>query len=322
LGSTLTNGLITITDSNIFIKDIHIDGGMTMGIRVVDGTSKLVMDNCNCNGLIECAGEFVGNHLNFEYGKLKIIGTVGWLLSRLNDSTMLMSGNEVLIELTGTDHLQISNTTITGYNTLSTGVVYANGVGQLLLQDTIVQNLSGTKAIVLNAAAGVYLCDVITVGDIDCNTIPTIIEGLIQPSGTLTGSAITYRPASKLTNDSTVTGTTVKDALDSLYTNSIILINEQSDSYILVIGDAGKLIDMNKGSVCTLTVPKNSVVAFPIGTTIAVRQKGIGQVTIIPIDGDVTLNYPDGLKIKSQYGIASLLKIAENIWTVIGSLEA
>jgi flagellar basal body rod protein FlgF len=78
---------------------------------------------------------------------------------------------------------------------------------------------------------------------------------------------------------------------------------------------------MNKGTACTLTVPKNSAVAFSIGTTIAIRQKGAGQVTIAPVDGDVILNYPVGLKISNQYGIASLIKIDTNIWSVIGSLE-
>ena len=123
-----------------------------------------------------------------------------------------------------------------------------------------------------------------------------------------------------------VTVVDVKDAVDkkhdgSLQADKYITINEQTDSYVLVLTDDGKLIDMNKGTACTLTVPKNSAVAFSIGTTIAIRQKGAGQVTIAPVDGDVILNYPVGLKISNQYGIASLIKIDTNIWSVIGSLE-
>ena len=214
--STLTSGLITITDSSVVIKDICINGGMTMGIRVVGSTSNLFVENCYINSLIECAGEFVGNHLNFGFGKLKIIGIAGYILSKLSDSYMIMTGDHVLVELTGTDHLVISDTTIIGYNTLSTGVIYMNGSGQLQLRDVLVQNSSGTKAIVLNSAGGVGLFDVVAIGDIDCNVVPTFIEGLIQPSGILTGSTISYRPASKLNNDSSVIGTTVKDALNTL----------------------------------------------------------------------------------------------------------
>jgi len=101
-----------------------------------------------------------------------------------------------------------------------------------------------------------------------------------------------------------------------------VTINEQIDSYVLVLTDDAKLIDMNKGTACTLTVPKNSSVAFTIGTAITVRQKGAGQVTIAPVDGDVTLNNPDGLKFTGQYGMATLIKVAENIWQVYGALEA
>ena len=101
-----------------------------------------------------------------------------------------------------------------------------------------------------------------------------------------------------------------------------ILINEQTNSYVLALSDNGKLIDMNKGSALNLTVPKNSVVAFPIGTTIAVRQKGVGQVTVAPVDGDVILNNESGLKIINQYGLASLIKVGVNTWAVCGSLEA
>jgi hypothetical protein len=100
-----------------------------------------------------------------------------------------------------------------------------------------------------------------------------------------------------------------------------ILINEQIDNYTLILSDNGKLIDMNKGTEVTLTIPKNSSVTFPIGTSIAIRQKGIGKVTIAPVDGDVTINYTDGLKTTKPYAMASLLKVNTDIWTICGSLE-
>lgn len=102
-----------------------------------------------------------------------------------------------------------------------------------------------------------------------------------------------------------------------------ISINEQADSYTLVIGDDGKLIDMAKGTAQTLTVPKNSAVAFTIGTQILVRQKGAGQVTIAPVDVDVTLNSASAaLKTVAQYSVAGLIKVATDIWAVFGDVEA
>lgn len=99
-------------------------------------------------------------------------------------------------------------------------------------------------------------------------------------------------------------------------------INTQTDDYTLVLTDDGKFIDMDKGTAVVLTVPKNSVVAFPIGTTIAFRQKGAGQVTLTPIDGDVTIDSQDGLVTTGQHAVVSIIKVATDIWVAVGSLES
>jgi hypothetical protein len=96
-------------------------------------------------------------------------------------------------------------------------------------------------------------------------------------------------------------------------------INAQTDSYTLVIGDAGKLITMTKGTANTLTVPKNSAVAFPIGTQVLVYQGGEGTTTIAPVDGDVTINSADNLyDIYAQYSLVGLIKIATDTWCLFG----
>ncbi len=100
-----------------------------------------------------------------------------------------------------------------------------------------------------------------------------------------------------------------------------ILINTQTDNYTLVLSDDGKLIDMNKSEAVTLTIPKNSAVAFPIGTVIVIRQLGTGVVTIAPVDTDVTIVNPSGLITTGRYAIAGIIKVAENTWTATGSLE-
>jgi len=99
-----------------------------------------------------------------------------------------------------------------------------------------------------------------------------------------------------------------------------ITINTQTDDYVLVLGDDGKLVDMNKGTAVTLTVPSNASVAFPIGTTIAIRQKGAGQVTISPVTG-VTVDSQDGLITTAQHAMASILKVDTDVWVAVGSLE-
>jgi len=100
-------------------------------------------------------------------------------------------------------------------------------------------------------------------------------------------------------------------------------INDQTGTtYTLVIGDAGKMVRCTNGSAITLTVPKNSSVAFATGTKIAVAQGGSGQVTIAPVDGDVTIeSYDSALKLVGQHAGAVLIKRATDTWAVEGNLE-
>jgi hypothetical protein len=63
-------------------------------------------------------------------------------------------------------------------------------------------------------------------------------------------------------------------------------------------------------------------VAFPTGTKIAVVQGGAGQITIAPVDGDVTLeSYDSALKLVGQYAGAVLIKRDTDTWVVEGNLE-
>ncbi len=97
-----------------------------------------------------------------------------------------------------------------------------------------------------------------------------------------------------------------------------ISINTQVDDYTLVLSDTGKLVEIDNADPKTLIIPKNQ--NFPIGAQILVRQKGAGQITLAPVDGDVTL---DGTKLKTvaQYSIAGLIQVATNVWAIFGDLE-
>ena len=56
--------------------------------------------------------------------------------------------------------------------------------------------------------------------------------------------------------------------------------NTQTASYTLVLGDAGKIVEMNAAGAVTVTVPTNASVPFPVDTVLEVCQLGAGQVTI------------------------------------------
>jgi len=97
-------------------------------------------------------------------------------------------------------------------------------------------------------------------------------------------------------------------------------INTQTDSYTLVIGDAGKYVRMDKGTANNLTVPLNSSVAYATGTQIHVRQAGAGQTTIVATGG-VTITTPETLKLRKQHATATLIKTATDTWELMGDLE-
>lgn len=98
-----------------------------------------------------------------------------------------------------------------------------------------------------------------------------------------------------------------------------IVTNAQASNYTLVLGDAGKLIEMSGGG--NLTVPLNSNVAFPIGTQIAVLQTGASQVTVVG-QSTVTVNSTPGLKLRAQWAFATLIKRGTDTWVLVGDTAA
>lgn len=98
--------------------------------------------------------------------------------------------------------------------------------------------------------------------------------------------------------------------------------NAQTDSYTLVIGDAGKVIEISKASAATLTIPTNATVAFDIGTTITVLQTGAGQITIAGAGGVTVNSAGSRLKLTQQWSACTLIKRATNTWVAFGDLVA
>lgn len=97
--------------------------------------------------------------------------------------------------------------------------------------------------------------------------------------------------------------------------------NVQTASYGLVLSDRNKMIEMNVGSANNLTVPLNSSQAFPVGSQVTILQTGAGQTTIVATGG-VTINATPGLKLRTQWSSATLIKRATDTWVAIGDLVA
>ena len=116
-------------------------------------------------------------------------------------------------------------------------------------------------------------------------------------------------------------GTGAKGWKDDPSGDGLVAANVQTASYTLVIGDAGKAVEMNVGTANNLTVPPNSSVAFPVGTIIEVAQVGAGQTTIVAGSG-VTVRTPGTLVLSGQWSTVSLRKRDTDEWLLAGDVEA
>lgn len=99
-------------------------------------------------------------------------------------------------------------------------------------------------------------------------------------------------------------------------------IVQKTASYTLSsLTERDSLIEVASSSATTITIPTNSAVGYPVGTSIDILQTSTGQVTIAG-DAGVTVNATPGLKLRTQWSGATLFKRATNTWVVYGDLSA
>lgn len=103
-------------------------------------------------------------------------------------------------------------------------------------------------------------------------------------------------------------------------TDKSLTINNQTASYTLVLGDNGKMIEMNVASVNNLTIPLNSSVPFPIGAQIIIYQMGVGQTTFVATGGVTIRQRQVYMKLAGQYALATLIKKDTDTWILGGDL--
>lgn len=205
----------------------------------------------------------------------------------------------------------VSDVTIT---TPSDGqaLVYDSASGDWVNETPVSTLLSLTDVTITDPADGQALTYDDSSGEWINSTIPTppsSIDDLddVSAASPADGQTLVYVSSS---------GNWVADDFPSEYS-----FNAQTTNYSLVLSDAGKIVEMSSGSAISLTVPLDSSENFPIGTSITVLQTGIGEVTIVPTSGVVVEATP-GLRLRTQWSIATLIKRAADSWVAIGDLAA
>jgi hypothetical protein len=99
--------------------------------------------------------------------------------------------------------------------------------------------------------------------------------------------------------------------------------NSQSAAYTLVLTDAGKQIyhPTTDANARTFTIPANSSVAYPIGTTLTFINMTV-QVVTIAINTDTMYLAGAGTvgsRSLAQYGLATAIKLTSTSWIISGN---
>ena len=91
-------------------------------------------------------------------------------------------------------------------------------------------------------------------------------------------------------------------------------INDQTGTaYTLLASDNGKVVVLNNGSAVTVTVPSG----LGAGFNCSFVQKGAGQVTFSASSTTIN-NRQSHTKINAQYGVASLVAYAADVFVLAG----
>jgi hypothetical protein len=293
VGATLTataNGALTVdgvavaVSNNILVKNevTTANNGLYVVTQTGNGSNPYILTR---HIDMDQTGEFLGAMVAVEeFGS-----------ANQNSLWLCTPAVTVTVGTTAVPFTQLNSST--SY-TAGTGITISAGVVSLsvIANNTVLGNVSGGSA-----APGPITQTQLTAL---INTFTTSLPGSAPASG---GGSINYLRADG-TWTSPPGGTTMG-------------INTQTGTtYTLVLGDAGQVIEMDNASANTLTVPPNSSVAFPTGTVLNVRQKGAGQTTIAAGAG-VTINTPETLLIRKQYGLATLHKRGTDDWCIEGNLQ-
>jgi hypothetical protein len=164
-------------------------------------------------------------------------------------------------------------------------------------------------------------------------TGPTGAQGITGPTGATgaTGASVTG-PTGPTGADSTVTGPTgptgpgvtgptgAQGATGaSGQWDTAQIIDVKTVTYTGVLADAGKLLRFTNSSTVNFVIPTNDAEAFEIGQRIDLAQYGTGQVEVAG-DTGVTVRATPTAKLRAQYSVASVIKIATDEWLLAGDL--
>ena len=217
--------------------------------------------------------------------------------------------------LSGTPNITVG--TIASGNINSSGIVTATSfVGNVTGTATTTTNIPNLTGAITSVGTAT------TLGSFSSSNLAT---ALTDETGTgvavFATSPTLVTPVLGTPSSGTLSGCTV-DGTDAVGFRNVPQ-NSQSADYTLVLADNGKHIfhPVGDNNARTFTIPANSSVAYPIGTTLTFINMAAAAVTIAITTDTLTLSSAGtaGSRTLAQYGSATCIKITSTSWLISGS---
>ena len=162
------------------------------------------------------------------------------------------------------------------------------------------------------------LSNLATPNGADVLAIVDDIAGTATTKKVTATNLMTLAPVQSVAGQTGTVTVSAGDLTDGNFDGTAILgfdasINDQTDNYTLQASDNGKVVVMNKGSAVTVTVPSG----LGAGFNCSFVQKGAGQVSF-SASSTTIYNRQSHTKINAQYGVASLLAYADDVFVLAG----
>mgnify|MGYP003638853513 CR=1 FL=1 len=219
--------------------------------------------------------------------------------------------------------------TLTGTETL-TGKSIVSSQLTGIIADAQMPNLTGAITTVEGAVATTLVAESVDSdhyvdGSIDNIHVATGLDAVKLADGTVTNAELQYinTLSSNAQSQLDLKATLASPALTS--PSISYAINAQTGTtYTSVLTDAGKIITTSNGSAITFTIPPNSSVAYPIGSSLTVISIGAGLTTFAQGSG-VTIASTGATAtapiMRIQHSSATAIKIGTDLWQVVGDIS-
>lgn len=255
LGGTLNQPTIIDGDGNDFT--IKTDGGITIGDN--SSSTALAVDP-GAIGLSTAGG------LSFN-----LIDGTGVRSSTIRYNNPYSFSHAQDLPDVGFVNAKVSNTITNGETTIAPA------------QDAVFDALAGKQS-TITFGTGVQSALGNNIGSAGA---PVLYNGALGTPSSGNASNMTTTTLSALDGSTNISTTLYAD------NTKLVLANTQTGDYTLALSDRNKIVEANKATAISFTVPANGTIAFPIGTIIWLRRVGIGVLTIVQ-DSGVTVTGSSG----------------------------